>query len=137
MPVILVDGLASHLDSATKKLLHDLGTTSVDIVGGPASVSFGIPEDLVALVAADHLTIFGGSTRYDNAAQFAATFFRYADTAFFATGTNFPDALCAATLAGYERAPIDLVQTGCIPPGVGYWIDAQGVQSIWLIGGPA
>jgi putative cell wall-binding protein len=136
-PVILVDGLAPHLDSATKKLLQDLGTTSVDIVGGIASVSGGIQEDLVALVGADKVTIFGGATRYDNAAQLGATFFRYTDTAFFATGTNFPDALSAAALAGFEHAPIDLVQPSCIPLTVGYWIGAQQVQHIWLVGGPA
>jgi len=136
-PVILVDGLAPHLDSETMKLLHDLGTTSVDIVGGPASVSPGIQEDVVALVGVDHITIFGGDTRYENAAQLGETFFRYTDTAFFATGTNFPDALSAAALAGFEHAPIDLVQPTCVPPSVDYWIGAQQVQHIWLIGGPA
>jgi len=136
-PVVLVNGLAPHLDGATIALLHDLKTTQVDIVGGYASVSVGIEEDLQAIVGADHITIFGGSTRYDNAAQLGEAFFRYTDNALLATGTNFPDALSAAALAGQLQAPIDLVQTACIPLTVGYWLDAQEVQHAWLVGGPA
>ncbi|WP_344202590.1 cell wall-binding repeat-containing protein [Pseudolysinimonas kribbensis] len=134
-PVILVDGLASHLDSATTALLHDLHTTSVDIVGGPASLSFGIQEDLEGIVGPSHVTVFGGSTRYDNAAQLGATFFRHTDLVYFAVGTNFADALSAAALAGHDRAPIDLVESNCVPASVEYWVRAQAAQSIRLIGG--
>lgn len=136
-PVVLVNGLAPHLDSATIALLHELRTTQVDIVGGYASVSFGIVEDLQTVVGDDHVTVFGGPTRYENAAQIGETFFRYTDNALFATGINFPDALSAATLAGAQHAPIDLVQTNCIPLSVGYWVGAQQVQHVTLVGGPA
>jgi len=67
-PVILVNGLQSHLDQATEDLLVSLGTTDVDIVGGPNSVTPGIESDLAILMhGSNHVHRYSGATRYDAA----------------------------------------------------------------------
>lgn len=137
-PVILVNGLLSHLDSATTQLLLDLGTTHAYIAGGPGSVTPGIETDLASLLGGtSHVTRFTGSTRYDAAAAINETFFPTTEVAFVATGTNFPDALAGAPLAGAVGGPIYLSQPTCLPQIVGEQIYDGDTQGIWLLGGPA
>jgi len=137
-PVILVNGLLSHLDSATRQLLIGLGTTHVYIAGGPGSVTPGIESDLATMLGGpSHITRFTGATRYDAAAAINEEFFPTTEVAFVATGTNFPDALAGAPLAGAVGGPIYLSQPTCLPQIVGEQIYDGDTQAIWLLGGPA
>jgi len=137
-PVILVNGLQSHLDQATQDLLVSLATTDVDIVGGPNSVTPGIESDLATLMGGtEHVQRYSGATRYDAAAAMNQEFFPQADIVFAATGANFPDALAGAPLAGLYQAPIYLTQPNCLSRVVAEQMLEGGTQVIWLLGGPA
>jgi putative cell wall-binding protein len=80
---------------------------------------------------------FTGETRYEAAAAINAWFFPTTETAFLATGANFPDALAGAPLAGAVGGPIYLSQPDCIPQIVAQPLSAGDTQGIWLLGGPA
>jgi len=136
-PVILVNGSLSALDPGTVQLLSDLDTINVFIAGGPGSVSPGIEAQLTDLMGADHVHRFTGETRYEAAAAINAWFFPTAETAFLATGANFPDALAGAPLAGAVGGPIYLSQPSCIPQIVAAQIIEGDTQGVWLLGGPA
>lgn len=137
-PVILVNGLQQHLDQATQDLLISLGTTDVDIVGGPNSVTPGVESDLANLMhGTDHVHRYSGATRYDAAAAMNQDFFPQAAIVFAATGANFPDALAGAPLAGVYGAPIYLTQPTCISQVVAANVLEDDTQGIWLLGGPA
>jgi len=136
-PVILVNGSLPTLDPDTIQLLKDLGTIDVFIAGGPGSVSPGIEAQLTSLMGADYVHRFTGETRYEAAAAINAWFFPTAETAFLATGANFPDALAGAPLAGAFGGPIYLSQPSCIPQIVADQIIVGDTQEVWLLGGPA
>ncbi|WP_344202592.1 cell wall-binding repeat-containing protein [Pseudolysinimonas kribbensis] len=137
-PVILVNGLLPALDSETRRLLLDLGTTDVDIAGGPGSVSPGIEASLDDLMGGSrHVHRYTGATRYEAAAAIGAEFFPDPETVFLATGANFPDALAGAPLAGAVGGPIYLSQPDCLSDVDAGQIVNSDTQLIWLLGGPA
>jgi putative cell wall-binding protein len=136
-PVILVNGSLPALDLDTVQLLSDLHTINVFIAGGPGSVSTGIEAEITTLMGADHVYRFTGETRYEAAAAINEWFFPTTETAFLATGANFPDALAGAPLAGAVQGPIYLSQPGCIPQIVISQIRDGDTQGLWLLGGPA
>jgi len=136
-PVILVNGLQPHLDQATQGLLVSLGTTDVNIVGGPSSVSPGIESDLASLMVPGHVHRYSGATRYDAAAAMNHDYFPQSEIVFAATGANFPDALAGAPLAGLYQSPIYLTQPGCLSQVVAQRMFEGDTQGIWLLGGPA
>jgi len=114
-PVVLVDGSAPTLDSATKTLLGSLGATSFKIAGGTAAVSTGIEADLTQIGAVARL---GGADRLATSELInldAGTSLKHV---YFATGYQFPDALAGAALAGAAKAPLFLVPPSCVPDSI-------------------
>ena len=133
-PVILVNGGAADLDTATSDLLTDLGVTSIKVLGGNMSVSEGLFEDLSAIADTERLA---GADRYQAARSINADAYESADRVFLATGLNFPDALSGSAWAGAIGAPMFLVPGTCVPQGVLDDIEALGATNITLLGGPA
>ncbi len=56
-----------------------------------------------------------GADRYTTAADVAGEFPPGLPTAYVATGTDYPDALTGAALAGWQQAPVLLVSPGAVP----------------------
>ncbi len=135
-PVILVNGSATSLDTATRDLLEDLGITKVVIAGGPASFSNALETSLRGLDFLDEVYRRSGTGRYDTAVKVNQKSFPFADAVFLATGTGFPDALSGTALAGLYRAPIFLVQPNCVPVDVLEEINFLQPAEIYLLGGP-
>ncbi|MGL4340362.1 MAG: cell wall-binding repeat-containing protein [Rhodoglobus sp.] len=135
-PVILVNGALSELDSATKKLLQDLGVTKILIAGGPNSVSLGMQASL-ASVAPDTSRI-SGSDRFDASKNIAVNAFGSTQPTevFLATGLNFPDALSGGVLAGRNKAPMIVVPKDCVSSDVLEVIRNFGASKVTLLGGP-
>lgn len=67
-------------------------------------------------IAAEAVRV-SGSNRYDTAARISASAFATgsADAVVIATGENFPDALCAAGLAGAVKGPVLLTRKDALP----------------------
>ncbi|MCS5735291.1 cell wall-binding repeat-containing protein [Herbiconiux daphne] len=134
VPVIVVNGQSNDLDADTSHLLDGLGTTSVTVVGGPASVSAGILDDLNARPGARAERI-DGADRWEVSGNVNADGFDVSDTAVIAVGTNFPDALSGGALAGSLGASLFVVPGDCIPNATYYRIEGLDITSIVLLGG--
>jgi putative cell wall-binding protein len=86
---------------------------------------------------------FAGTDRYDTA-RLIATYKSGASYAFgspatgiVASGDNFPDALSANFIAGSLGSPIFLTSAGSLSPQALSGIEALGIKSVVIVGGPA
>ena len=136
-PVLLVDGSASSLDTATTTLLSSLGATHVFIAGGTGVVSTGISTQLSNIgYVVERL---GGANRYATSLKINAEGYDGASPApiraIIATGVNFPDALAGSAWAGKVRAPLFIVPGTCIPQGMLDELTSLGIIQSTLIGG--
>lgn len=132
-PVLLTDGRAGALDPGTIAALHDWGTTHVTIAGGPASVSTGIEGSLTGAGIA--VTRAAGGDRFGTAAALAGTF--VSQTAYFANGLSFPDALSTAVLAGAQGGPLLLTRGTCTPAESFSGLIASHATHAVIVGGEA
>lgn len=134
-PVILVNGGASSIDSATAATLKDLKVSTVSIAGGPNTVSAGIASSLDALpgVAVKRLA---GDDRYETALAVNDDAYGTSDRVFLATGANFPDALAGSAYAGALGAPLLVVPQGCVPADVKASFRSFDNTKVTLLGGP-
>lgn len=80
-----------------------------------------------------------GSDRYETAVQLSRNAWASgsADVVVVATGADFPDAICAAGLAGAVRGPILLNPVGALLTSVQSEIERLGAQTVYIIGGEA
>ncbi|MFB9376182.1 cell wall-binding repeat-containing protein [Kineococcus gynurae] len=101
---------------ATWDELQGLGTRSVYVIGGTTSVSAEVETELER--RGYSVLRLEGANRYGTAVQTARILFDDPDTAFLATGQNFPDALAGAAAAGSLGAPILLVGRDTVPAEV-------------------
>jgi putative cell wall-binding protein len=133
-PVVLVDGAASSVPSATLGMLKKLGVKSVTIVGSTGAVSSGIEAQLRRTYSTSRI---GGADRYATAANINNAFFgkTAAPAAFLATGQNFPDALAGAALAGRLKSPVYITAAGCVPAAGRESLAALRVRSTVALGG--
>ena len=133
-PVILVNGAASTVDTATKALLTHLKVTTVKIAGGSAVVSNGIARALDALPGVT-VKRLAGIDRYATSVAINADAFTTSPVAYLAVGTAYADALAGAALAGNNNAPLYVVPGSCVPKAVLTAIDSLGVSDVVLFGG--
>jgi len=134
-PVILVNGKMGRIDIDTVDLLDDLGVEEVFIIGGSPSVSPGIEADLRALPGIS-VTRITGADRFGTSVAIAQYFFEFSNTAYLATGLNFPDALAGGPLAAANEAPLYLSPQWCLPRDVAEDILAVGAWQVAMLGGP-
>ncbi|NYF09059.1 putative cell wall-binding protein [Leifsonia sp. AK011] len=131
-PVVLVRGTDASLDTATMSALNTLGVEKVKLAGTSAAVSAGIEAQLDALYDVKRNA---GVNRFETSVVINNDAFTEADTAYLATGINFPDALAGGARAGVEDAPLFTVRTNCVPASVLASIEDLGVTKIVLLGG--
>ncbi|MDO7883368.1 cell wall-binding repeat-containing protein [Salinibacterium soli] len=132
-PVLLVDGLASSVDPVTLALIASLTPSTIQIAGGPASVSPQIESQLSGLYPVERRS---GADRYAASISINAAAFDVASHAFLATGLKFPDALAGSSLAAGLDAPLYVVPTTCVPAGVLSELERLHVSRVTLLGGP-
>ncbi|MCS5715613.1 cell wall-binding repeat-containing protein [Herbiconiux sp. CPCC 205716] len=131
-PVLLVNGGADSVDAETKAALSGLATSRLAVVGGPNAVSGGMETSLKGLASVDRLM---GADRYETAVSVAKAVFPTADTVYFTTGLNFPDALVGSVAAGAGHSPIYTVPGTCVPQSVLDDMARLGAQHVVLLGG--
>lgn len=133
-PVLLVDGQKQSAPASVVAELQRLGVTDVMIAGGTGVVSQGIQAQLSD--QGFSVTRRGGSDRYATAAAINAAYFPSgATTAFLATGTNFPDALSGAALAGNLGSPLFITRPDCMPQVIKDQFDEVDPTSTVVLGG--
>lgn len=134
-PVLLLNGVEGALDSVTSGLISDLSPAKATIVGGYSAVSPDVETGLDGELGLANVSRLAGSDRFQTSHLIAAAAFTSAHSAFFATGTNFPDALAGSALAAAQGAPLFTVPAGCVSAQVLADITALGVTSVTVIGG--
>lgn len=132
-PIILVpDGPVS---APIARLIQDLNTDQIVIVGGEPSVSRVTADSLGAIPGIDSVRRVAGADRFSTAAEINAQFLVYNDHAIVATGTAFADALAGAPLAGALGAPLYLARPDCMPAVAMKWIGRYYAAGVTLLGG--
>jgi putative cell wall-binding protein len=134
-PVLLVDGTLSSVSAAVTTQISALSTARVRLVGGTGAISPGIEAALVNQYGRSAVLRHAGADRYATSAAVNRAVFSSASTAFFAVGTNFPDALSGAALAGALASPLYVVTKDCVPTPVLAHVRALAPGSRVLLGG--
>lgn len=136
VPILLVDGTASSIDSATRTFLSStLRPTVARIAGGTAVVSNGVKSAIDA-VSGVSTARYGGANRFETSLvinQFAHP--GDVPEAFLTYGQNFPDALAGGVVAGLRGGPMYITQTGCVERGVVNHILDISPEQITVFGG--
>ncbi|GGL05273.1 hypothetical protein GCM10007382_26470 [Salinibacterium xinjiangense] len=134
-PVILVNGAAASVDTATRNLITELGVTNVKIAGGISVVSAGMETSLSGITGVTSVVRHSGIDRYTTSSAISRASFISAPTVYFAVGTGFADALAGAALAGLNNSPLYVVPTNCVPSYVLTDLQALGTRQRVLLGG--
>jgi YVTN family beta-propeller protein len=137
-PVLLVDGSAATLDSATLDTLTTLAPLRIKIAGGTSAVSTGIADELALTFPGATIERFSGVNRYETSAAIIADAYPLADRVLLATGASFPDALAGTPMSGRIGAPLLVVPPTCFPPASSFYeLERLGAGQITLLGGSA
>ena len=105
VPILLTR--TDRLPDETKSALSDVSSTYV--IGSTGAVSKSVSDQL------PKPTRYGGKNRYETGYEVATKLPLGHETAYIATGANFPDALAGSVLAAKNDAPILLVRPTAIP----------------------
>lgn len=134
--VLLVNGSASTLDSATWSLLNALDPRFIFIAGGPGAVSTGIENQLMAQYRGSSTDVdrLWGSDRYQTAINLNLLF-QEADSIYVANGQGFADALAAGPIAAQTGSPLYLAPPTCLPSQVLTEIGELGARNYVIVGG--
>lgn len=132
-PVILVDGKATEVDAATAARLAELGVTRVIIAGSTGVVSEALAASIEALPGIA-VTRLGGADRYETAGLIARDAFPTSATVYLALGTNFPDALSGAALAGSTGSALLLAPAWCVKRATAQDIVDLAATRVTLLG---
>ncbi len=132
IPVLLVNGTLPSLDATTSTFLTNHGANAFTVIGGPSIVSSGIQTQLAGMGPVKR--IYGGD-RYATSQLINSDAFTSGTRAYFATGTQFADALSGAVLAAVNTSPLYVVEPGCVPTGSENDLAHRGVTTVTLIGG--
>ena len=130
--VLLVDGSASTLTTATRSLLNTLDVPTY-LIGGTGSISTGIESSLAG--ASFPVDRVWGTDRFRTSIAIAIEFFFYSDTAFLVNAYGFADALAAGPFGGAIGAPVYLTEAGCVTDAVWEDIVALLANSVFAVGG--
>ena len=76
-----------------------------------------------------------GKNRFETSVAISKRYTEKADTVILANGPNEIDALSAAPLAGFHKAPILLVRANEIPEAVKEEISRLGAKNVIIVGG--
>ena len=142
---MLVPGNAGALPSAISTFIGPgaghLQVGNLKVAGGTATISPTIYSALDAISGVNTITRLAGANRYETSVAINANVFpaHSVDTAFFATGTSFADALGGGASAAHYNAPLYTVQPNCVPAGTLAALHTLGdeITQIALMGGTA
>ncbi len=133
-PVLLTT--PSSLPAATRAEITRLGATDVIILGGTGAISAAVQSELETMgLAVDRIS---GDNRYHTAvciAEIMGTLGSDLDYALLAVGSDFPDALAAASYAAMNHRPILLTMKTLLPAHTRDAITDLGILDVMIVGG--
>ena len=134
------------LPPATRAVITRLKPKKVFILGGTSAVSAAVKSQIASMTlpATVPVTRISGSDRYEVSeaiARVAVVQTRLrklnVDTAYLATGSNFPDALAASPISARTRRPILLTRRDELPEGTLETLQELHVGKVVILGGTA
>lgn len=141
-PLLLTS--AKGLPAATTAQIRRLKPQRVYVLGGAGSVSDTVERQIASLGTTMTVLRLGGPNRYDVAAAVARATVLQArasgsvvETAFVATGSNFPDALAASPLSAKSKYPILLTRGDALSPSAAAVLRELKIKNVVILGGPA
>lgn len=123
-----------ELHPSTAKALARLRPREVVVLGGDGAVSAAVMR-AAGRYASEGAVRWSGSDRYRTAAAIARTFPPGTDPSFVALGTDYPDALVAAALAGRHDAPLVLTSGDRVVRGADLALTHLRPSSMYVLGG--
>ena len=133
-PILLTN--SQYLSASTRTEIQRLGAENAVILGGTGAIRAAVVEELETMsLTVDRIR---GDNRYHTAALIAHALRaqdRDFDNAVLAVGTNFPDALAAASYAAMTGQPILLTTRDALPSSTAAAMDALGIQTCIIVGG--
>lgn len=109
--------------------------STVFLLGGPGALSPTIEADLADMGYS--VVRFGGADRYDTAVRIAREGLGSPDTVFFATGSDFADAVAGGPAAAVSRGAVLLTDGTRMPAVVRSYLDETQPSQRFALGGPA
>ncbi|MEI5583735.1 MULTISPECIES: cell wall-binding repeat-containing protein [unclassified Agromyces] len=136
VPVLIVPGSSSTLDVASASALTKLGAVEVGIAGSAAVVSNGIQAAIGKLSTAPEVVRLAGADRYSTALAIVEYVWTgdWAIYGFTASGSNFPDALAGAPVAGWLQAPLYITSEACTSEGIQAQVAALQIADFFVLG---
>lgn len=131
VPILLV--ASDSVPAETAQELNRLRPGSIVVLGGTSAVSSGVEQQLHAY--AGTVARIAGTDRFATSAAIAQAAFPSANRSYLATGLGFADALAGGPAAALSAAPMLLVQSGCVPLGIGNELNVLGPARISVLGG--
>ncbi len=111
-------------------IVDEDGYVTIDVDTGDVWYLVEVPAEVAFIRHA-------GANRYDTAIKAAEEAFpEGADAAILACAKDFPDAIAASTLAGVIDGPILLTDTAVLTPQTAAELNALGVETVYIAGGP-
>ncbi|MFO0705019.1 MAG: cell wall-binding repeat-containing protein [Candidatus Andersenbacteria bacterium] len=104
------------------------------LLGGESAISAAVADALSA--AGFAVTRLAGANRYETAVQVAEQL-EHLTQVFLASGTSFPDALAASSIAARDRAAIVLTTKDALPQVTEDFLKKTPATSIHIVGGSA
>lgn len=132
-PILLTQ--TKRLPAAVGQEIKRLGAKKIVIVGGPNAVSQSVEKALSAYGKVERIQ---GANRFETCAAIARALKKAGKNfhqAFFATSTNFVDALAISPLAGLHGLPILLVDKKQVPAPIAQVVKELSIRQSVLVGG--
>jgi len=125
---------SDELPLATWGEIQRLAPQQIVVLGGPASISDAVLNQLIPLAPGGAMRV-SGADRYETAAAISAAFFPSAVSVLVASGANFPDALAGGPAAAQLDAPLLLVRPNEVPAATRAELQRLGPVQIFVLGG--
>ncbi|MGI6217265.1 MAG: S8 family serine peptidase [Coriobacteriales bacterium] len=131
------DDLAAAIDAANE-VLNSESPTQADVDDALANLkaAAGAFESAETNGSANGgLIRIAGSSRYETSAAISSTGFTTCEHAVVATGSSYPDALCASSVAGLYDCPIILTEPDALSATAKTELERLGVKDVTIVGG--
>ncbi len=134
-PVILVQHNSVPASVVTE--IKRLSPRKIVVLGGPSVINDTVFNQLKTLAGTGGAARVYGANRYSTAAKVATQYFpsNTTDTAFLATGTNYPDALSGGPVGGINGYPLLLSTKTSVPAETLAAMKTLGITKVVFLGG--
>lgn len=135
-PILLVR--SNSVPAATADALAELRPGRIVILGSAGVVSEGVKSSLERHTSGEVSRLAGGD-RYATSVEVSLASYGSAgsDTAFVATGQNFPDGLAGGPVAALVPGPLLLVASNSLPSVVAAELARLDPDTVYVLGGPS